>query len=323
MTGLPDKGREGPATGRQGLPPPEDFSGFRSGFVPITGLPNAGKSTLMNSLCGTRLSIISEKPQTTRNNILGILSGPGFQAVFVDTPGFLRGRNMFERSMANAIKRAAAEEGDLCILIAEPGLPPEDKVPLFEPLKQVRCPLYLAVNKLDKETTGVRVKAAEDFYGKLLPVSQVFHISALTGGGLRELRAAIKASLPEHPPYYPPDQLTDRWEKFYAAEIIREQIFKLYGQEIPYSSAVEIEVFRETPGENDEILAKIHIARESQKPIIIGKGGSMIKRLREASVKALAAFLRRPVELHLTVKVNPGWQDNPVFLKEIGFYEKK
>ncbi|OGS25957.1 MAG: GTPase Era [Elusimicrobia bacterium RIFCSPHIGHO2_02_FULL_61_10] len=298
-------------------------AGFRAGFVPITGLPNAGKSTLMNSLCGTRLSIISDKPQTTRNNILGILNTPDFQAVFVDTPGFLRGRNMFERSMVHAIRRAAEEEGDLCILIVEPGPPPGDKVPLFEPLKQVRCPLYLAVNKLDREKTDVRVKAAEEFYRKLLPVKQVFHISALTGGGLKELRAAIKAALPEHPPYYPQDQLTDRWEKFYAAEIIREQIFKIYSQEIPYASAVEIEVFRETPGENDEILAKIHIARESQKSIIIGKGGNMIKILREASVKALAAFLRRPVELHLTVKVSPGWQDNPAFLKEIGFYEKK
>jgi len=306
-----------------GMARPESPAGFRAGFVPITGLPNAGKSTLMNSLCGTRLSIISDKPQTTRNNILGILNTPDSQAVFVDTPGFLRGRNMFERSMVNAIKRAAAEEGDLCILIAEPGLPPEDKIPLFDPLKQVRCPLYLAVNKLDKETTDVRVKAAEEFYGKLLPVKQVFHISALTGGGLKELRAAIKAALPEHPPYYPQDQLTDRWEKFYAAEIIREQIFKLYSQEIPYASAVEIEVFRETPGEEDQVLAKIHIARESQKPIIIGKGGAMIKRLREASEKALAAFLRRPVELHLTVKVSPGWQDNPAFLKEIGFYDKK
>lgn len=301
----------------------ETPAGFRAGFVPITGLPNAGKSTLMNSLCGTRLSIISDKPQTTRNNILGILNAPGFQAVFVDTPGFLRGRNMFERSMANAIKRAAAEEGDLCILIAEPGLPPEDKVPLFEPLRQVRCPLYLAVNKLDKETTDARVKAAEEFYGKLLPIKQVFHISALTGGGLKELRAAIREALPEHPPYYPLDQLTDRWEKFYAAEIIREQIFKIYSQEIPYASAVEIEVFRETPGENDEILAKIHIARESQKSILIGKGGNMIKILREASVKALAAFLRRPVELHLTVKVSPGWQDNPAFLKEIGLLPSK
>ena len=304
-------------------PNPENPAGFRAGFVPITGLPNAGKSTLMNSLCGTRLSIVSDKPQTTRNNILGILNAPGFQAVFVDTPGFLTGRNMFERSMASGIRRAAAEEGDLCVLITEPGLPPENKVPLFEPLKQVRCPLYLVINKLDKEKTEERVKTAEDFFRKLLTVERVFHVSALTGGGLKELRAGIRAGLPEHPPYYPVDQLTDRWEKFYAAEIIREQIFKLYTQEIPYACAVEIEVFRENPDSEDQILAAIHVSRTSQKPILIGKGGGGLKRLREASVKALAAFLRRPVELHLTVKVTPDWQDNQAFLREIGFYEKK
>ncbi|HAT73271.1 MAG TPA: GTPase Era [Elusimicrobia bacterium] len=298
-------------------------AGFRAGFVPITGLPNAGKSTLMNSLCGTRLSIISDKPQTTRNNILGILNAPDYQAVFVDTPGFLKGRNMFERSMVNAIKRAATEEGDLLIFITEPGLPPQAKVHLFEPLKQVRCPLYLVINKLDKENTEDRAKAAEDYFKKLLPVAKVFHISALTGGGLKELRAGIREGLPEHPPYYPQDQLTDRWEKFYAAEIIREQIFKLYDQEIPYSCAVEIELFREEEGQDDQVLAKIHVAREGQKPIIIGKGGSALKRLREASAKALGTFLRRPVELHLTVKVNPGWQDNLPFLREIGFYDKK
>ncbi|MCM2267537.1 MAG: GTPase Era [Elusimicrobiales bacterium] len=291
--------------------------------MPITGLPNAGKSTLMNSLCGTRLSIISEKPQTTRNNILGILNSPDFQAVFVDTPGFLKARNMFERSMEGAIKRAAAEEGDLCILIAEPGLPPADKVPLFDPLKRVSCPLLLAINKLDKENTEERAKAAVEFYSALLPVKQVFLISALTGGGLKELRAGIKAALPEHPPYYPQDQLTDRWEKFYVAEIIREQVFKLYTQEIPYSTAIEIEVFYEAEGRPDHIQAAVHVARAGQKPIIIGKGGAMIKRLREAAVKAIVAFLRRPVELHLTVKVTPGWQDNPAFLKEIGFYDKK
>lgn len=312
-------GQHGGKDGGAKAPP----SSFRAGFVPITGLPNAGKSTLMNSLCGTRLSIISDKPQTTRNNILGILNGPAFQAVFVDTPGLLKARNLFERSMEGAIKRAAREEGDLCVLIAEPGLPPDDKVHLFDPLKTVRCPLFLVINKLDKENSPDRAKAAADFFSKLLPVTQVFLISALNGGGLKELKAAIKAALPEHPPYYPQDQLTDRWEKFYAAEIIREQIFRMYSQEVPYSSAVEIEVFRETPGRDDQVLAAIHVARTGQKPIIIGKGGSMIKRLREASEKALAAFLRRPVELHLTVKVTPGWQDNPVFLKEIGFYEKK
>ncbi|OGS12553.1 MAG: GTPase Era [Elusimicrobia bacterium RIFOXYA12_FULL_57_11] len=298
-------------------------AGFRAGFVPITGLPNAGKSTLLNALCGVRLSIISEKPQTTRNSILGILNAPDFQAVFVDTPGFLKSRNLFEKSMENSIRRAASEDGDICLLMVEPGLPPEDKIPLFEPLKKVSCPLYLVINKLDKETGRDRAAAAEKFYRSLLPVKQVLLISALNGGGVKELRAAIKAALPEHPAYYPQDQLTDRWEKFYAAEIIREQIFKLYSQEIPYSAAVEIEVFREEEGRDTQVLATIHMARAGQKPIIIGKGGRSIQVLREKSHKALTAFLGRRVELHLTVKVTPGWQDNLAFLREIGFYDKK
>lgn len=298
-------------------------AGFRAGFVPITGLPNAGKSTLLNALCGMRLSIITDKPQTTRNSILGILNEPDFQAVLVDTPGFLRSRNLFEKSMETAIRRAATEDGDLCLLLVEPGLPPGDKVPLFEPLKRVACPLYLVINKLDKETSSARADAAAEFYSKLLPVKQVLHISALTGGGVKELRAAIKAALPEHPAYYPQDQLTDRWEKFYAAEIIREHIFKLYSQEIPYAAAVEIEVFREEEGRDTQILAAVHVARASQKPILIGKGGRSIKMLRERSHKALVAFLGRPVELHLTVKVTPGWQDDLQFLRELGFYDKK
>ncbi|OGR94750.1 MAG: GTPase Era [Elusimicrobia bacterium GWF2_62_30] len=297
--------------------------GFRAGFVPITGLPNAGKSTLMNAFCGTRLSIISDKPQTTRNNILGILNAADFQAVFVDTPGFLHSRNLFEKSMENAIRRAAGEEGDVCILIVEPGLPPESKIPLFQPLKNIRCPLYLVVNKLDKEKSPERVKEATDFYSAMLPVSKVFNISALSGTGVKELRLAIKEALPEHPAYYPQDQLTDRWERFYAAEIIREQIFKIYSQEVPYSSAVEIEYFSETKGRSDEVHAVVHVSREGQKPIIIGKAGRSIKELRERSQKAIVAFLGRPVELHLRVKVTPGWQDNMQFLREIGFYDKK
>lgn len=298
-------------------------AGFRAGFVPITGLPNAGKSTLMNALCGVRLSIISEKPQTTRNSILGIHNAPDFQAVFVDTPGFLKSRNLFEKSMEIAIRRAASEDGDLCLLMVEPGLPPQDKIPLFDPLKHASCPIYLVINKLDKEKSTDRVDAAAAFYSSILPVKQVLHISALTGGGVKELRAAIKAALPEHPAYYPQDQLTDRWEKFYASEIIREQIFKLYSQEIPYAAAVEIEMFREAEGCDTQILAAIHVSRESQKPILIGKAGRSIGMLREKSHKALVSFLGRPIELHLTVKVTPGWQDNLTFLREIGFYEKK
>ena len=140
---------------------------------------------------------------------------------------------------------------------------------------------------------------------------------------LEALVSALVARLPAHEAYFPKGQWTDKWERFFAEEHVREQIFLQYEQEIPYSCAVEIEVFREMPGEDDQILAAVHVARAGQKPIIIGKAGAGIKRLRETSQKAIEAFLRRRVELHLTVKITPNWQDNPVFLREIGFYDKK
>lgn len=291
--------------------------GFKAGFVPITGLPNAGKSTLLNLLCAARISIISEKPQTTRNNILGILNSKRFQAIFVDTPGFLRARNKFERAMEHSIKRAASEEGDALVLLTEPSLPPEEKLPLFEQLKNISCPIFLAVNKMD---IASQEKAEETavFFQQMLPIKETFFISALHGNNVGKLRNAIEKVLPEHPAYYPQDQITDRWERFYAAEIIREQIFKIFSKEVPYSAAVQIESFREMPGLKDEIDASIHVARESQKGIIIGKGGRMLKQLRENSEKAISKFLDRPAMLHLYVKVTENWQNNSEFLKENG-----
>jgi GTP-binding protein Era len=157
----------------------------------------------------------------------------------------------------------------------------------------------------------------------MLPVKKNFFVSALGGQGIKELKAEILAAMPEHPPYYPDDRITDRMERFYAAEVIREQIFSLFTEEIPYASAVEIEVFRETEGMPDYILAAIHVARQTQKPILIGKGGRQIRILREAAQAALAKFLGRPVKLELQVKVTPDWQNNLHFLQDIGFYEKK
>jgi len=297
---------------------------FRAGFVAITGLPNVGKSTLLNALLGARLSIISPKPQTTRNNIMGILNTPGHQTVFVDTPGMLTPRNLFEKSMSGAIKRAAAEESDVALLLVEPRVPTADKLEFFEKFKFISAPLYLVVNKMDLvgKNASEAEKAAE-FFSALLPVKRTFFTAALGGQGVKELRAGILAAMPEHPAYYPVDQITDRWERFYAAEIIREQIFNLFSEEIPYASAVEIEVFRETEGAPDYVLAAIHVARQTQKPIIIGKGGRQIRVLREKAQASLENFLGRPVKLELQVKVTPDWQNNPGFLQDIGFYEKK
>lgn len=297
---------------------------FRSGFAAITGLPNVGKSTLLNALCGTRLSIISPKPQTTRNNILGILNVPGRQAVFVDTPGLLTPRTLFEKSMAGAIKRAAAEESDLVLLLVEPRLPPAEKLVFFEKFRLVRVPLYLIVNKADLCAKGSpEAGKTVEVFRAMLNVEKVYFISALSGAGVADLKKELLAALPLHPPYYPQDQLTDRWERFYAAEIIREQIFRLFSDELPYSSAVEIEVFRETPGLPDRIMAAVHVAKKSQKPIVIGKGGRQIRALRESSQAALEKFLGRPVRLELTVKVTEDWQNNAGFLREIGFYDRK
>jgi len=295
---------------------------FRAGFVPIIGLPNAGKSTLMNQLCLSRLSIISDRPQTTRNNILGILNGKNYQAVFVDTPGFLKARNLFEKNMEFSIKKAYTEDGDLCLLISEPEIPPESKRRLFDSLKTVRGPVYLIINKMDTADRA-RAEEAAAYFQKEFPIEKTFFISALSGNGVKELREAVAKALPEHEPYYPPDQLSDRWERFFAAEIIREQIFRYYEQEIPYSSVVEIETYREHGDGPDEIFAAVHVSRESHKPIIIGKGGRAIKLLRERSSKAIEQFTGRPVSLRLQVKVSPKWQDDPEFLKAVGFYDKK
>ena len=200
---------------------------FRAGFVAITGLPNVGKSTLLNALLGARLSIISPKPQTTRNNIKGILNTPGHQTVFVDTPGMLTPRNLFEKHMSGAIKRAASEDSDLALLVVEPRVPPADKLEFFEKFKFISAPLYLVVNKIDLcgKDAAEAVKTGEFFSG-MLPVKKVFLVGALGGAGVKELKAGILAAMPEHPAYYPVDQMTDRWERFYAAEVIREQIMQ-------------------------------------------------------------------------------------------------
>ncbi len=297
---------------------------FHSGFAVLAGLPNAGKSTLLNALAGGLLSPVTDKPQTTRQNILAIIEGPHFQVVFVDTPGFLHPRYKLQQTMAACVDRAVGEDADLILLLidaAQPDLAAHRD--LFEKIAQAFCPVYLVLSKTDLVKDASALERLEADVRQQLPrISKVFKVCAPRAEGVEELKEAVAAAMPQSPAYFPPGQWTDRWERFYAAEFIREQIFKLYQKEIPYSTQVEIEKFTEDLGNKNYIRAIIHVERESQKPILIGKGGSAIAKLRQNAQKRIAEFLGRPYRLELQVVVSPNWRDDPKFLERFGYLEK-
>lgn len=295
---------------------------FKSGFAVLAGLPNAGKSTLLNKLAGGLLSPVTSKPQTTRQNILAISEGDNYQVVFVDTPGFLQPRYKLQQTMVNAVDRAVGEEADLVVFMLDAAAPYDLNAGLVEKLKQVFCPIFLVINKTDLVPDAARLKELEDAARKDLPVSRAFCISAAQGKGVDELKQAIIEAMPVSPAYFPPGQWTDRWERFYAAEFIREQIFLLYKKEIPYSTYVEVEKFTEDLGDKNYIRAIIHVERESQKPIIIGKGGAAIAQLRKNAQKRIEEFLGRKYRLELTVTVTPDWRNNTQMLERFGYIVK-
>lgn len=299
-----------------------DEKHFKSGFAVLAGLPNAGKSTLLNKLAGGLLSPVTSKPQTTRQNILAISEGDGYQVVFVDTPGFLQARYKLQQTMVNAVDRAVGEEADLVVFMLDAAAPYDLNAGLVEKLKKVFCPIFLVINKVDLVQDETRLKELEDAVRKDLPVQRVFHISAMQGQGVDVLKQAVIEAMPVSPAYFPPGQWTDRWERFYAAEFIREQIFLLYKKEIPYSTYVEVEKFTEDLGDKNYIRAIIHVERESQKPIIIGKGGSAIAQLRKNAQKRIEEFLGRKYRLELTVTVTPDWRNNTQMLERFGYIVK-
>lgn len=299
-----------------------DEKHFKSGFAVLAGLPNAGKSTLLNKLAGGLLSPVTSKPQTTRQNILAISEGDGYQVVFVDTPGFLQPRYKLQQTMVNAVDRAVGEEADLVVFMLDAAAPYDLNAGLVEKLKQVFCPIFLVINKMDLVQDESRLNELEAAVRKDLPVKQVFHISAMQGKGVDALKQAVIEAMPVSPAYFPPGQWTDRWERFYAAEFIREQIFLLYKKEIPYSTYVEVEKFTEDLGDKNYIRAIIHVERESQKPIIIGKGGAAIAQLRKNAQKRIEEFLGRKYRLELTVTVTPDWRNNTQMLERFGYIVK-
>ena len=297
---------------------------FHSGFAVLAGLPNAGKSTLLNALAGGLLSPVTDKPQTTRQNILAIIEGENSQVVFVDTPGFLHPRYKLQQTMAACVDRAVGEDADLVLLLVDASAPdlPAHK-DLLEKISHVFCPVYLVLTKTDLVREPSAVDALEQEMKKVLPaIAKTFKVCAPRAEGVEALKQAVVAAMPQGPAYFPPGQWTDRWERFYAAEFIREQIFKLYKKEIPYSTQVEVEKFTEDLGDKNYIRAVIHVERESQKPILIGKGGAAIARLRQCAQARIEQFLGRPYRLELQVTVSPDWRNNADLLEKFGYLER-
>lgn len=295
---------------------------FRSGFVNIIGLPNAGKSTLMNALVGEHMSIITPKPQTTRHRIQGILTGEGFQIVFSDTPGYVSRPTYKMHESMNRFVEGTLEDADLLLLVVDVTEDLSDANALLPVLKRNTAPVLLVLNKMDL----VQPQRSEDianWWKKRIQVSHHMGISALNPEHTRKLLEAIIERLPEGPAYYPTEQLTDRPERFFVSEIIREKIFTLYADEIPYACEVAIESFQETKTKNDEPLVRIHalifVLRETQKMIILGKQGAAIKKLGTRARLAIEAYLQSKVFLELTVKVRDNWRDNEKTLEWMGY----
>lgn len=297
-----------------------DEKPFKAGFVALLGRPNAGKSTLLNALLKFKLSIVSPKPQTTRHKILGILNGEGCQICLLDTPGLIeRPRDPLQNALKLTARIAAHEDADILVLLVEARMPGPDDLRELPMLKIPKVPMILALNKIDLPAKAGLHDAVLKAYGEALKPAAAVRVSALKGTGTGELLKEIVARLPRSPAFYEDDRLSDRWERFFAAEIIREQIFAQYEEEIPHATAVVIEEFREKPGRNDWVSATLYVERDGQKGILLGKRGQALRGLAENSRRALREFLGRPVELELWVKVRRDWRKDPRSLKEFGY----
>jgi GTP-binding protein Era len=289
-----------------------------AGFVAIVGRPNVGKSTLLNQLLGTKLAIVTRKPQTTRHRIVGIKSTPTAQLVFVDTPGLHRATTLMAERMVEVARRSLGEaDVVLWVLDASAGLTAADRE-IGDELREDKRPLVITLNKLDLTTKeGLLVLAAE--LDRSFPGRDVVPVSAASGANLAELLATIERLLPESPSLYPEDAETDLPERFFAAEIVREQIFLATHEEVPYQSAVRIEEFKERPERNLLVIyATILVARPSQRAILLGEKGSRIKSIGERARLELERFFGTRVYLQTFVKVDPDWSTNPRTLAELG-----
>lgn len=288
----------------------------RAGTVALVGLPNAGKSSLLNRLLGSKLSIVTPFAQTTRERVIGIDTCDGAQMVFVDTPGIVRPSYLLHRSLLELVEESMAD-ADVVILVTDatksvPDLAPE----VVDALRRARGRVLVAVNKAD--VAAETQLSAHSAWAAEVPAAPAMRLSAETGEGVEALRSAIAERLPESPFLYPEDDLSSQPVRFFVAELVRETVFELYSEEIPYAVAVRIEEFRE---ERDPVLirATLLVERGSQKGILIGKGGAALRELGTRARAKIEAFVGQHVFLELWVKVLPKWRKNPVELRRLGF----
>lgn len=292
---------------------------FHSGFVAIAGRPNVGKSTLLNAFLGEKIVITSDKPQTTRNRIQGIHNLPGGQIIFIDTPGVHRAKSRLNRSLVDTALDAVKGVDAVLYLVDATAAPSAEREIMADVLGAVSAPVYLVINKVDLVEKGRLLHLMGD-YAKLFNFKEIVPLSARDGDGVAQLAGILCKDLPEGPAYFPDDILTDLPERFVVAEMIREKVFRATRDEIPYSVAVQVESFRENPdGGVIAIAAAIIVERDSQKGIIIGKRGEMLKRIGTAARHEIEGFLAQKVFLELFVKVSRDWSDNPQKLREFGY----
>ena len=312
--------------------------GHRSGYAALVGAPNVGKSTLLNRLLGTKLSIVTPRPSTTRNRVLGILSGgydvgaapeasgesaadvPPHQVVFLDTPGVVRPKYRLHEHMMRDVDRSL-RDADVTVFLADATEPriTHDAEAALAKLEGFRGPALLALNKVDLLPSADAALPLVELYRQRHPFEEVVPVSALDGRGTDALLDLILARIPEGPPYYPPDQISEHPERFFVAEIVREAVFELFRDEVPYSTSVVVVTFEERHGQKDFVACDIVVERDSQKGILIGKGGRALKRLGQRARHGIEEFLGRGVYLQLHVKTRADWRNREGHLREYGY----
>jgi GTP-binding protein Era len=295
------------------------MASFKCGFISILGRPNVGKSTLFNRILGEKIAIISPKPQTTRNRILGVRNVEGGQLIFLDTPGIHEGRSPLNQRMVKTAVSAGQDADVLLFLVDASSRERKEEEQMVKSFDGTQGIFLLVINKIDQVKKGSLLPVMDRFH-RVHPFEAIIPISAMTGEGVDILLNEILKCLPESSPYYPEEVMTDQTERFLAAEIVREKVIQHAYQEIPYATAVTVESFKEEPERNLVIIrARIHVERDAHKKILIGKGGQKLKRIGETARTELEAFLGRKIYLELWVQVEKNWTRNPRALDRFGY----